>query len=252
MAELEAALEAVRAGQTVAREQARREAEVALAGAQRELDELRAEIRAARREEERRRRAAQAPSPAADRAGRERDRKLGAADRRVRAAARAVETALERPVPQHGPLAVGDPVIAPALGVRGTITELSGETAEVHGAGGVRMRVAVAQLQPDPRGGGGDRPPERPVQVRTSTPTNVASELDLRGVRADEARQAVRRFVDEAHLAGRQEVRVIHGRGTGAVRKAVRDELAAHPLVEAASPESMDGATLVRLAVVTG
>jgi DNA mismatch repair protein MutS2 len=80
----------------------------------------------------------------------------------------------------------------------------------------------------------------------------VPDELDLRGVRADEARLAVRRFVDEAHLAGRQEVRVIHGRGTGAVRKAVRDELAAHPLVEATSPESMDGATLVRVAVATG
>jgi DNA mismatch repair protein MutS2 len=60
----------------------------------------------------------------------------------------------------------------------------------------------------------------------------------------------VRRFVDEAHLAGRQEVRVIHGRGTGAVRTAVRDELSSHPLVEAQSPESLDGATLVRLAVV--
>ena len=108
-------------------------------------------------------------------------------------------------------------------------------------------RTYAATRRPDPRGGSGDRPPERPVQVRTSSPTNVASELDLRGVRADEARQAVRRFVDEAHLAGRQEVRVIHGRGTGAVRKAVRDELAKHPLVEEQESDSADGATIVRL-----
>ena len=42
------------------------------------------------------------------------------------------------------------------------------------------------------------------------------------------------------------EVRVIHGRGTGAVRRAVRDELARHPLVESQDSDSADGATLAR------
>ena len=45
---------------------------------------------------------------------------------------------------------------------------------------------------------------------------------------------------------------MIHGRGTGAVRKAVRDELATHPLVESTAPASHDGATLVRLALRLG
>ena len=40
---------------------------------------------------------------------------------------------------------------------------------------------------------------------------------------------------------------MIHGRGTGAVRKAVRDELAKHPLVEEQVSDSADGATVVRL-----
>jgi len=40
---------------------------------------------------------------------------------------------------------------------------------------------------------------------------------------------------------------VIHGRGTGAVRRAVRDELAHHPLVEEQVSDSADGATVVRL-----
>jgi dsDNA-specific endonuclease/ATPase MutS2 len=39
----------------------------------------------------------------------------------------------------------------------------------------------------------------------------------------------------------------VHGRGTGAVRKAVRDELSAHPLVERHESDSADGATLVTL-----
>jgi dsDNA-specific endonuclease/ATPase MutS2 len=40
----------------------------------------------------------------------------------------------------------------------------------------------------------------------------------------------------------------VHGRGTGAVRTAVRDELDRHPLVESREPDSADGATLVQLA----
>jgi len=58
----------------------------------------------------------------------------------------------------------------------------------------------------------------------------------------------VRSFVDDAALAGLPSVRVVHGRGTGAVRKAVRDELARHPLVEAQESDSADGATVATLA----
>ena len=76
---------------------------------------------------------------------------------------------------------------------------------------------------------------------------DLPDELDLRGRTAQEAREAVRDLVDAAALAGRHEVRVIHGRGTGAVRKAVRDELAKHPLVDEQVSDSADGATVVRL-----
>ncbi|MBA3348840.1 MAG: Smr/MutS family protein, partial [Actinobacteria bacterium] len=62
-----------------------------------------------------------------------------------------------------------------------------------------------------------------------------------------EAREAVRSFVDDAALAGLPSVRVIHGRGTGAVRKAVRDELSSHPLVGSHESDSADGATVVSL-----
>ena len=57
----------------------------------------------------------------------------------------------------------------------------------------------------------------------------------------------MRAFVDAAALAGLPTVRVIHGRGTGAVRKAVRDELASHPLVGGQTSDSADGATVVEL-----
>jgi DNA mismatch repair protein MutS2 len=242
--ELADALEAVRAGARAERERARAEAEVMLTAYHRELDDLRAEIREARRSEQLR---ASASSEAATAAASERDRRLGRATDQTRRAARVLDDALaDPPVVMTRPLAVGDPVRARALGVRGTITEIAGDEAEVQG-GTLRVRIPLDRLEPDPRGITGASP-ERPVQVRIASAAPVPHQLDLRGQTGDDARQAVRAYLDQAHLAGRDEVEVIHGRGTGAVRKAVRDEIARHPLVRDSEPSSADGATIVRLA----
>ena len=83
--------------------------------------------------------------------------------------------------------------------------------------------------------------------MRAPMPTHAPAELDLRGRTAQEAREAVRAFVDAAALAGRSDVRIVHGRGTGVIRGAVRDELSRHPLVAAHEPDSADGATVVQL-----
>jgi DNA mismatch repair protein MutS2 len=77
--------------------------------------------------------------------------------------------------------------------------------------------------------------------------SDMTDELDVRGRRAQEAREAVRAFVDDAALAGLATVRVIHGRATGAVRAAVRDELGKHPLVDRHESDSADGATIAHL-----
>ena len=66
-------------------------------------------------------------------------------------------------------------------------------------------------------------------------------------MRAQEAREAVRAFVDDAALAGLKSVRVVHGRGTGALRAAVSEELAGHSLVERQETDSSDGASLAHL-----
>ncbi len=244
--ELAEALEAVRAGARAERERARAEAEAMLGDYRRELDGLRAEIREARRLEERRDGLA---SSAAAAAASERDRRLGRATELTRRAAGALHDALAEPaVTRARPLAVGDPVVARELGVRGTITEIAGDEAEVQG-GTLRVRLPLARLEPDPRGVATASPADRPVQVRIAAAGPVAPQLDLRGQTGDDARQAVRTYIDQAHLSGREEVEIIHGRGTGAVRKAVREELARHPLVSESTPTSADGATIVRLAV---
>jgi len=92
----------------------------------------------------------------------------------------------------------------------------------------------------------------------TASPSTVpgratAPELMLIGQTTDEARDRVEQYLDDAFLAGLPSVRLIHGKGTGALRKAVRDLLAAHPLVESfrdgAPAEGGAGATVAALKV---
>ncbi|MGD0249025.1 MAG: endonuclease MutS2 [Candidatus Limnocylindrales bacterium] len=79
----------------------------------------------------------------------------------------------------------------------------------------------------------------------------VASSLDLRGAKVEEALEVLDRYLDDASLAGLDQATVIHGMGTGALRDAVRDYAAGHPLVKSWRPggrgEGGDGATIVSL-----
>jgi len=106
------------------------------------------------------------------------------------------------------------------------------------------VRIALARLRPSR---GREEPLGPAVVVRAAARGDVSDQIDVRGQRAQDAREAVRAFVDEAALAGLSEVHVVHGRGTGAVRAAVREELDSHPLVERREPEANDGATLAHL-----
>ena len=240
--DLRAEIESVRSSAAAERQRALSQAETDLAGVRGELEELRADIRVARRLERQRDRAA---APGQQQKEKERDRRLGAASERASRAARSIAR-LDEPVSSPGPLGVGDPVVASALGVRGTISEIVGDEAIVLGSGGLRVRVALDRLRPD-RDGRRDQTTAPAVTVRAMIHNDLPDEIDLRGRTAEEAREAVRDLVDAAALAGRAEVRVIHGRGTGAVRKAVRDELAHHPLVDGQVSDAGDGATVVRL-----
>jgi DNA mismatch repair protein MutS2 len=234
----------VRASAEREREAARAEAERELAEARAELARLREEIRLARRRE--RERARSAPA-GATRAERERDRRLGAASERAARAEGAIGR-VERPVETRGPLAAGDPVESPGLGVRGTIAAVHGDEAEVVGRGGLRVRIALSRLRPDATAAAhAEERPDPAVRVLAGARSDVSDELDVRGRTAQEAREAVRAFVDEAALAGLPSVRVVHGRGTGALRAAVREELSRHGLVDEQEPDSADGATVATL-----
>jgi DNA mismatch repair protein MutS2 len=79
----------------------------------------------------------------------------------------------------------------------------------------------------------------------------VGSELHLIGRTADEARETLQKYLDDAFLAGLDSVRIIHGKGTGKLRRTVHELLAAHPLVAehraGALHEGGEGATVAQL-----
>ncbi|OGT28690.1 MAG: hypothetical protein A2Z17_03005 [Gammaproteobacteria bacterium RBG_16_66_13] len=77
-------------------------------------------------------------------------------------------------------------------------------------------------------------------------------ELDLRGQRAEDALEALDRYLDAAYLAGLPFVRIIHGKGTGKLRQAVREALTGHPQVKSfesgGDKEGGEGVTVAKLA----
>ncbi|MGH7390662.1 MAG: Smr/MutS family protein, partial [Candidatus Rokuibacteriota bacterium] len=176
--------------------------------------------------------------------------------RRLGAAAARTLPAPAPATPETGAALVpGATVAAGHLGLRGELLALEGGTATVR-AGNVTVRVPVqalrlaAGLDPPPPAGAAGR-----ARAAISVPdkTGVGSELHLLGRTTDEARDLVEQYLDDAFMAGLPTVRLVHGKGTGALRKAVRDLLAAHPLVESyrdgEPAEGGAGATVAALRV---
>lgn len=232
---LDAERDRVRANAQAERESARREAERELSGFRSEVAELRRQIAAARRGER-------------SGADAERDRRLGAADRALSRAGKQVSAVA---APQPSRLAqVGDRVVDQS-GLRGRVIAVDGDTAEVEGLLGV-IRVPLVRLVVDARAA-----PTRTESAPERRPELVAvmPEIDVRGQRAEEARLAVREYIDQAAMVGLSSIRVIHGHGTGALRIVIREEVARHPLVGSAAPappeEGGDGATLVTIGADT-
>ncbi len=161
------------------------------------------------------------------------------------------------------PLRAGDRVLVPAFGdSEGTVTAVYANEAEVQ-VGAFALRQPLVSLQRlsnreaarraavrgDQTEGGRRRAPS-PVTLPPLPPT-PALELDLRGMRAAEVVQLLDRSLNDATLTGLPYLRIIHGKGTGALRQVVRDYLRESPLVlraeGATEQQGGDGVTIARL-----
>lgn len=138
------------------------------------------------------------------------------------------------------------------LGLRGRVVARDADAVTVR-AGKLTVRVPREVVAAADSGSAPTRTPA--VTVSLPARADVPQELVLLGATTDEARAAVEKFLDDAVLAGHDTVRLVHGKGTGALRRAVADCLRGHPLVSAFRPgaphEGGTGVTVVELAEVS-
>ncbi len=137
------------------------------------------------------------------------------------------------------------------LGQKGDVLDVSsdGKSATVQ-LGLLRMKVDISDLEILDAG----RAKEAPVTRRTiSADKDIRMELDVRGETVDDALLRIDKYLDDAVMAGLRRIVIIHGKGTGALRDAVRRYLGNHPQVSsrmAGGPgEGGDGVTVVAVRV---
>lgn len=154
------------------------------------------------------------------------------------------------------PLAPGDTVRLKGQTTVGTVNQINGKQASVT-FGMMKTTVDMKRLER------AEKPKEDKGQgvisfVSRETQDQIREkhlhfkqDIDVRGMRGEEALQAVTYFIDDAILVGAKRVRILHGTGTGILRQLIRDYLSTHPGVESARDEHVQfggaGITVVEL-----
>ncbi|HET91048.1 MAG TPA: endonuclease MutS2 [Chloroflexi bacterium] len=135
------------------------------------------------------------------------------------------------PASPQRPLRSGDLVWVHPLNAQGRIIEVNGQENEAEvqmGLGRTRVRVTALELcAPPPEE---EKASERPT-VHAGAAPSPGMRLDLRGCTVEEALAQLDLYLDNAWRAELPWVHIIHGKGTGALRRAVRDFLTTHPAV---------------------
>ena len=148
------------------------------------------------------------------------------------------------------PIREGSRVTIGTLGLEGTVVEVHGKHAEVD-VRGKRLRAALRDL----KGIGESAPRETAVstkiRVNLQPREGALAELNVIGCSVDEALSRLEKFLDDATVTDQHELRIVHGFGTGQLRRAIAGFLDDHPLVARHQPAPQNqgggGATIVEL-----
>ena len=155
---------------------------------------------------------------------------------------------LETSATRDRELGPGTRVLVASFGMEGEILRLMGNGQAEVNVRDKKLRLPLEKLEPLP-----NRPP--PVPRRTSSEyglelkeaPNVPSELNLIGCTVEDALDRADKFLDDAFLSEHREVRLIHGHGTGRLKRALREWLTGHPQVANQKSENRGGVTVVEL-----
>ncbi|MGB2895401.1 MAG: endonuclease MutS2 [Anaerolineales bacterium] len=168
-----------------------------------------------------------------------------------------LEESVAQPEPDlkipHRPIRLGDRVYLRTLDAEGVVTELGESKAEVQ-IGRLRVRAGLNELSLNKDSGPGKKEKEKRMEATriSAQPSPVPPmELHLRGQTVDEALDVLEQRLDAAYLAGLPFIRVVHGKGTGKLRKAIRAALRGNRYVASFEPgsagEGGEGVTVIRL-----
>lgn len=136
---------------------------------------------------------------------------------------------------------VGDNVRMRGLTTVGTVEAISGKEATVI-FGDVRTKVKMSRLEHTTKTPETTQPATFGISKETrqtidSHKLNFHQDLDVRGMRGDEALNAVQHFIDDAILVGMSRVRILHGKGNGILRQLIRQYLQSVPNVTSCKDE---------------
>ncbi len=155
---------------------------------------------------------------------------------------------------QSLPIKLGEKVTVSSLNAEGVVTALGESDAEVQ-IGTIRVRARLSDLTRRQTADSGPSKKQTPVRQSSSTVNRPSSspgmEVDLRGLMSEDALVKMERYLEQAYLSGLPFVRIIHGKGTGKLRQAVRETLRGHEYIksfeEGGSTEGGEGVTVAKL-----
>jgi DNA mismatch repair protein MutS2 len=157
---------------------------------------------------------------------------------------------VEAPEPERPDVSSGDKVYIGRLGQEGTVINDPGNSDRLLvEVGALRVEVSPREIEVRQKA----EPPDanQAKKVTVNRDSAVSLEVDLRGLMFDEASEVVDRYLDDLSMAGMERATIIHGKGTGALRKKIGEFLRSHPLVRkqrlGGAGEGGDGVTVIEL-----
>ena len=201
-------------------QKARREAEKAVSAAKRRSAELLTRLEQLQKEAEK-----SGPAEAAKKARREIRRRIGELEGTVDPRTLADDWDDDYKLPR--PVQAGDRVVIRSIG-EGEVLEVDKNSVLVS-SGMLKTRVKMSDLRLLKKKEKPKTPSVTFHRTASKADSDVTTQLDLRGKTVDEALTELSFFIDKSVMLGLHEVRIIHGKGTGALRAAVQQELRRHP-----------------------
>jgi DNA mismatch repair protein MutS2 len=242
--EIEARLEKIEDERREVLAKARAEGELEVAVLRRNIDSLRSQLRKAKQ-----------PLDALNKI----EEKVEAIEEKVEAPVERRQTIDNRPLSiVNRPLSPGERVIVSTLNTEGVVTALGESDAEVQ-VGSLRVRARLVDLM---RKGQEEEATEKTEgkkqeaegsgrAVISGTNKSPGLELNLRGKLVEEGLEELERYLERAYSAGLLFVRIVHGKGTGRMREAVRSALKASPyVVSFEEPKENEGGAGVTVAKI--